>query len=291
AALATSFCFAVGIIFFTISGKMVGAQVTNRIRLVFALIYLLIVNVVLYRQPIPLSASSDRWIWLGLSGIIGLTLGDVFLFQSFIMLGARLGSLVFSLSPIFSAILAWVFFREELSLLQISGIVISLAGVAWVIMSNKNESDSQQGDMRRGIIFGLLGALSQSVGILLAKPGLTENFPAFSAGVIRMLAATVAIWILALFQRQAGDTVKTIREQPRALWFLAFGALFGPVLGVSASLLALQNAQVGVVSTLSSLFPIMVLPLSYYIFKERFGWQAWAGTALAIVGVAILFLS
>jgi drug/metabolite transporter (DMT)-like permease len=33
-----------------------------------------------------------------------------------------------------------------------------------------------------------------------------------------------------------------------------------------------------------------MLPISYLVFKERFGWQAVAGTFIAIGGVALLFL-
>ena len=37
--------------------------------------------------------------------------------------------------------------------------------------------------------------------------------------------------------------------------------------------------------------PVIVLPISYFVFKEKVGWQAIAGTLLAIVGVAVLFLA
>ena len=75
------------------------------------------------------------------------------------------------------------------------------------------------------------------------------------------------------------------------LVFMALGALIGPVLGVSASLLAVQHAEIGVASTLMALPPVIVLPISYFVFKEKVGWQAIAGTLLAIVGVAVLFLA
>jgi len=106
-----------------------------------------------------------------------------------------------------------------------------------------------------------------------------------------MLAATIFIWFWAVFQKQAGGTITEIRKQPQVLGFLALGALIGPVLGVSASLLAVQHAEIGVASTLMALPPVIVLPISYFVFKEKVGWQAIAGTLLAIVGVAVLFLS
>src|SRR5829696_1664056 len=72
AALATSFFFAMTALIFTQSGRMVGSQVTNRMRLTFALVYLVIINLILFREPLPFSAGNSRWLWLGLSGMIGL---------------------------------------------------------------------------------------------------------------------------------------------------------------------------------------------------------------------------
>ena len=77
---------------------------------------------------------------------------------------------------------------------------------------------------------------------------------------------------------QASLTITAIRQQPKSLHLLALGALIGLVLGVSASLLAVQHAEVGVASTLMALPPMIVLPISYFVFKEKIGWQALAGT-------------
>jgi drug/metabolite transporter (DMT)-like permease len=101
----------------------------------------------------------------------------------------------------------------------------------------------------------------------------------------------VALWLITLLQREAGKTIQTLKENPAALRLLALAALIGPVIGVSLSLLAVQNTVVGVASVLTSLSPIFMLPISYFYFKERLGWQAIAGTILAVVGVAILFLA
>src|SRR5690349_16262825 len=136
AALATSFFFAMTALIFTSAGRLVGSQVTNRIRLAFALAYLVILNLILFREPLPFTAESSRWIWLGLSGVIGLSLGDAFLFQSFISVGPRLGTLLLSLAPIFGSVIAWVFFGETLTVLQITGIVLALTGIAWVVTAH-----------------------------------------------------------------------------------------------------------------------------------------------------------
>ncbi len=291
AGLATSFFFALTAIIFTKTGHMIGSQVTNAVRLAFGLAFLMILNLILFGEPLPLSADSAHWIWLGLSGVIGLSLGDAFLFQSFVSIGARLGTLLLSLAPIFGSAIAWAFFGETLTPLQITGIVLALMGIGWVVMSHQEPENTPHGHTRLGVIFGILGALGQAVGLVLAKQGMTEGFSPFQANAIRMLAATVFILIWLVIQKQVVVTINAVRKQPASMGLLVLGALMGPVLGVSASLLAVQHAEVGVASTLMALPPVIILPISYFVFKEKVGWQALVGTLLAIAGVAVLFLA
>jgi len=96
---------------------------------------------------------------------------------------------------------------------------------------------------------------------------------------------------LAGFEGKATSTFTDLRGKPRIVGLIALGALLGPVLGVSSSLLAIQHAEIGVASTLMALTPVIILPISYFVFKEKIGWQALLGTALAISGVAVLFLA
>ncbi|HND92160.1 MAG TPA: DMT family transporter [Anaerolineales bacterium] len=291
AGLATSFFFAITAIIFASVGRMVGSQVTNRFRLLFALFYLVILNLILFHEPLPFSAGSPRWLWLSLSGVIGLSLGDAFLFRSYVAVGPRLGSLLLSLAPIFGSVIAWIFFGETLTALQILGILLALAGIGWVVTSHKEEANTPKGHTREGIIFGVLAGLGQAVGLVLSKQAMAGGFSPFQANAIRMLAAVIFTWAWTAVEGQISSTVETIRNHPKALQWIAFGAVIGPVLGVSSSLLAVQHAEIGVASTLMALPPVIVLPISYFVFKEKIGWQGIAGTFLAILGVAVLFLA
>lgn len=292
AALFTSICWSFSAIGFTKSSEEVGSLVTNRVRVLLALVALLLINAVLYGQPVPLQAGITRWTWLGISGVIGLSLGDAFLFQAYREIGPRLGLLLLSLAPIFGAAIAWIFFGQALSLLQTTGIVVTLAGIFWVVLVRPEEGNENVRRVTgRGILFGILAALGQATGLVFSQQGMAGNFSPFAGTLIRMIAAAATLWIVASFQRQAGTTVESMRRQPGVLGWIAFGALLGPVLGVSSSLLAVQHTGIGVASTLMALPPVFMLPISYFVFKERFGWQAIAGTLVAMAGVALLFLS
>ena len=290
AALGTSLAFSFGSVFLTLAGRRVGSMVLNRTRLLFAILFLSITHWVTLGTPIPFDADPQRWLWLGLSGIVGLVLGDMFLFQAFVWIGPRLSLLVMSLVPIIAAFQAWVFLGERMMWMQIVGVVITLTGVAWVVMEKNDLKKAENPNYARGILYGLLGAIGQASNLVLAKNGLGGEFSPISANIIRMISAAVVLWIVTFIQGQAKETVQTLVNNRRGLLFTMIGAVFGPFLGVSLSMLAIQRAQIGIASTLMALPPIFLLPISYVVFKERYGWGAIVGTFIAITGVAVLFL-
>lgn len=275
---------------FSNATSVLGSQVTNRLRVVLALIALIVINTVLYGKPIPFDAGLERWGWLTLSGVIGLALGDAFLFSSYRHIGPRLGLLLLSLAPVFSAVIAWGLFGETLTFMQMLGIAVTLGGISWVVLVRGEENGQSQHDWRKGILFGILAALGQAAGLVLSKQGMGDNFSPFAATLIRMIAAVASLWIVALFQGQAVKTVQTVIANPKGLRWAIFGAFFGPVFGVSASLLAVQHTAVGVASTIMALPPVVMLPISYFFYKEKLNWQSILGTLVAIGGVALLFL-
>ena len=77
-----------------------------------------------------------------------------------------------------------------------------------------------------------------------------EFSPPFQANAIRTLDAVIFVWMWTLFEGKITATFTALRQKPKVLGLLALGALVGPVLGVTASLLAVQHAEIGVASTL-----------------------------------------
>jgi drug/metabolite transporter (DMT)-like permease len=290
AALATSISFSFGSTFFTIGGRRVGSMVVNRIRLLLSLIFLSAINWILMGSPIPFQAGGERWFWLGLSGIVGLVIGDFFLFQAFVWIGPRLSMLMMSLTPVIAAVEAWILLGETITLGQAGGMVLTLTGIGWVVMGRQPRGNKTDKNYVRGILYGLGGALGQASGLVLAKNGLGGDFSPISANLIRMFTAAILLWLITFIQGEAKTTLAKVTSDHRGSLFILLGALAGPVVGVSFSMLAVQKADVGIASTLMALPPVFLLPISYFVFKERYGWGPIAGTLLAIAGVALLFL-
>ena len=294
AALGTALCFAFGSTLFTLAGRTLGARRVNQVRLLLAVLLIAIVHWLTFGHILPTNASAESISWLALSGIVGLVLGDMALLQAFVLVGPRISMLVMALAPLFSTIIAWLFLSETLDDKTLVGIVLVIVGVIAVVAERQKAGPSSIAVSGRayqiGLLFALGGSLGQAGGAVLSRLGLAEGLEPLSASLIRLGIAALALWLFALLRGQVGGTVAALRAQPRAGWRLAGGVVAGPVIGVWLSLVALQRTSVGIASTLMSMTPIFLIPISYVVFKERATRQAVIGTLIAFVGTVLLFL-
>lgn len=294
-AIVTVLCWTVSVQFFEAAAKRVGSTPVNIIRITTALvlfgIYLFFKNGYL----IPLDFPLEAWIFLSLSGVIGFFLGDICLFKALVELGPRIALLIFSLSAPVAALIGWTFLAETYVLHQWAGMLVTLSGVGLVIFEKKRpENHSQQRHQRvitlKGILFGIGAMLGQAVGYVLSKAGMqtdTGFLDAFAATEIRALAAFVCFVIFFTLTREWRRVVRAVKDT-RALVFTATGALIGPFLGVSLSLMALHYLSTGVASTFLSMTPVCIIPFSIFLHKEHVSIRAFAGAIIAVGGIWLL---
>ncbi len=290
AALATAFCWTASAVSFEAASKRVGSVPVNLLRLLAAVLFLTAFGLLFHGRALPLDAPPESWAWLSLSGLVGFTLGDLCLFRSFVLVGARRSLLLMCLAPPFTAMMGTLFLHENLSPLQMFGMALTIGGVAWTVLEGRREPDAEPAGRRQrawGIALAIGGALGQAGGLILSKQGMIGFDEPFGAAQIRVLAGTVG-FVVAFTFVGAWPRVAAATKDLRALALLTSGAVFGPFLGVSLSLLAVHNTEAGVASAIMSVTPILMLPIDHFR-GERVSVRAVAGTLLAVAGVAVLF--
>lgn len=274
---------------FESAGKRVGSVPVNLIRLGMALILHAGVSLLRRGAPIPVDASSHAWLWLSLSGIVGFCIGDLCLFRAFVVLGARLSVLMMALVPPITAILGRAFLGERMSRMDLVGMTVTLAGVAWVILERKRTESGHQRHPVSGILLGLGGATGQAVGLILSKYGMLE-YDALASTEIRVISGIVGFAIIFLFAGWWPRVFAAIKDRS-AMVRTGVGAFFGPFMGVSLSLLAVQHTASGVAATIMAIVPVLIIPPVILIYRERVSPRAIGGAALAVAGTVILFMS
>jgi drug/metabolite transporter (DMT)-like permease len=292
AALLTAVCWSFNSVVFTLAGKRVGSSAVNSLRLWVAFPALLLLHTVLFGTPFPFTIEPGRLFFLGISGLIGFVVGDAMLFESFLLIGPRLAMLLSLLVPVFGAILAWIWLHEALRPMEIVSIMVTIGGVAWVAAESapptEKSSTRPARKHRLGIWLAVGGAAGQALGLLFSRLGLEGDFSAISATLVRVGCAALALTIIGLFR---GDLIPHVvrMKDTTALLEIAAGSLTGPVLGVSLSLLAISRTEIGIASTLMSLTPVLLLPVSHLLFREKITARAVLGTLIALLGVILLF--
>ena len=293
AALTTAVCWAVSSLAFTRAGRRIGALALNLVRLGFALVFSAALALLLRGLPLPTDASATQWAWLSLSGLVGFVFGDLCLFRAFVLLGPRLALLIMATAPPMTAVLGWLVLGETLTPTAVAGMTLTLAGIAWVISARPAELPAVAGQepramsLRTGVWLGLGGALGQAGGLVLSKHGMGD-YDAFAATQVRIIAGVVgfaAVYTAVGFWPRFWAALRDRVAARQA----AFGALLGPFIGVSLSLVAVQNTDTGIAASIMATTPLLVIPLSAWIDREQIRWPDLAGAVLAILGVALLF--
>ena len=299
-ALITTFCWSLGIFPFTEAARRFGTGALNQYRLLLAWIFLTIIACSYYFvSPYTLATTPTfhNYLFLGLSGIVGFTIGDFCAFNSFKIVGPKLGSLYTTIAPCAALILGAIVLNEQINFIGIIGMLVTISGVIWLTLSKKDAADAKAHGFARdkaGIIFGVIGALCQGTGLVLTKLGfqktgeLTE-IPTLQAVWIRLLFAFTAAMLISIFSKNLITNSKIIfTNKNKGFGYMLAGTILGPVLGVSFSLIAITHLHVAEAQTIFALLPVMVLPLNYFFYKEKITLPSVLACITAVCGVFIL---
>lgn len=288
AALLAAVCWSFTSLLFSYAVRRLGSFTLNLVRITLAAIALCLLAFVFDGSGWLRSTPPRDLAILALSGWIGLTLGDWAYFKSMHLIGPRLSTLMMAMAPPMTVALGLPFLGERPGVPALLGMALTIGGIAWVVLE-RAQSKTPRGHRLQGITFGALGSLGQAVGLILSKQGMSGDISALSASSVRMAAATVAVWGLALATRR-GRNFSPLHDH-RTLQLATLGAsILGPVTGIWLSLVAVRHTQAGIAATLMATVPVLILPLVIFVQKERVSPRAALGAVVAVAGVAVIFL-
>lgn len=291
-----------------IASHRIGAQPLNLIRMGLSLILLSIFLAVVTGCPVPVGADFKTWFWLALSGLVGYVFGDFCLFNSYVIFGSKFGQLFMTLAPPVAGIAGWVMLGEKMSWHSWIAMAVTLSGIAISILAKDPDIESHRTRLKlklpmKGVLFGIGAGTGQGVGLVLSKIGLEHYALAlpestsasvvwampFAGTFIRAIFGFIGFFILLSLRRQLGDAGNALRNRD-GMRFALLATIFGPFIGVSLSLMAVEYAKAGIASTLMALTPVLIIIPYSLINKQKINLREVLGTLVTVVGVAMFFL-
>jgi drug/metabolite transporter (DMT)-like permease len=289
AALFTAFCWTATALAFESASLKVGSVAVNLIRLMLAMIFLSIFSYISRGYILPTDASSNAWLWLSVSGIIGFVIGDLFLFESYTIIGSRIAMLIMTMVPPMTAFLSWLVLGETLTFFNFIGMTLTIGGISLVILTRGNgQKMFSISHSLKGLSFAFLGAVGQAVGLVFSKIGM-GNYNAFAATQIRVITGIIGFAIVITLWKKwsnVGIAIKNINAMKR----IGIGSVFGPFLGVSFSLYAVQHTNAGIASTIMAIVPVLIIPPAFFIMKQKVTLKEVIGAIISVIGVALFFI-
>ena len=281
----------------------IGSMVTNVIRLALASVFLAALLWITLGHPYPVYADGKAWLWLGLSALVGYVFGDWCLFNCYLSIGARFGQLFMTLAPPMAAIAGWALLGETLSWKSILAMAVTLSGIAISILSRGEGHTVMLSLPLKGVLLGLGAGTGQGVGLVLSKigmqhyeaavpadaPAIMDTMLPFASTMIRALIGAAGFFLLLSLHKELPN-LKAAAHDRKGLTYALILTLFGPVLGVSLSLMAVQYTDAGIASTLMALTPVLILFPYALIYKQRIRPKEILGVVVSMAGVAMFFL-
>jgi len=280
-----------------------GSMTANVLRLTMAVVFLALLLWVTIGHPYPVYADGQAWMWLALSALVGYVFGDWCLFNCYLSIGARFGQLLMTLAPPMAAIAGWILLGESLSWKSLIAMVVTLTGIGISILSRGEGHTVQLTLPLKGILLGVGAGVGQGVGLVLSKIGMTHYAAAlpadvpsamgtmlpFASTMIRAVVGSLGFLALMAIQKDLGR-LKTAVHDPIGMRYALIMTLFGPVVGVSLSLMAVEYTNAGIASTLMALTPVLILIPYAFIYKQKIRPREILGVTVSMIGVALFFL-
>jgi drug/metabolite transporter (DMT)-like permease len=286
-------------VLFTTAGQRLGVTTVNLLRLPGAALCLGAVHLVLNGSIWPANLAWQDQVWIGLSGVVGLAIGDSALFKAFILVGPRRSMTMMALAPVATTVIAWSVLGEHLNLWAVIGIIVVIGGVMMATLG-KDEGVGEFGRLprqviRTGLLLAVIAALGQGVGSVLAKLGMTGSVTGaggvepLAATLIRLTWATVFYWLAVVPRFAVRQNLRRLRDR-RGVTALAGAILMGPFISVWISLVAIKNTEAGIAQVLLGTVPIFVILPAWLVYRDRPTALSLLGIVLAVGGGALLFL-
>jgi drug/metabolite transporter (DMT)-like permease len=296
-ALLTAVFWTITSLAFQQATRRAGSISVNIIRLLIALVIYAVISSFSRGMFLPFDASSHQWIWMSISGLIGFVFGDYFLLKSYEFISARITMLIMSLAAPLASIISWFVLGETMDALSLFAMFITLFGIVLVITEKKKLDDEKLGKKSRklqfsfspkGLIFAFLGTIGQATGLVLSKYGM-RDYNVFAATQIRIIAGAFGFIILVTFIKR-WPRVKEAVTDTVSMKFIMIGSIFGPFLGVYASLLAIKFTTIGIASTIMAIIPVLIIPPAILLYKEKVTVKEVIGAFIALGGIVLFFI-
>jgi drug/metabolite transporter (DMT)-like permease len=289
AALSAACLWAIASVVYGRLGERIPPLQLNLIKGIVAII-LLVLTILLSGELFPKIAPLPLSLLL-CSGIVGIGLGDTAFFATINTIGARRALLMGTLAPPIAVIASEIFLQEQLNLSAWYGILLTIAGVAWVVTERTPDlGDRMTTHLGRGIGLGVLTAITNATGTVFSRAAFADtNISPLWAALLRLSAGVLILLIWTSFLgRQNRILLCPEWKSSQVIFGIFFAAFCGTYLGIWLQQTALKFTAAGVASTLLQTSPVFIIPIAMWL-SEKITWRAIAGVAMAIAGTGLLF--
>jgi drug/metabolite transporter (DMT)-like permease len=226
--------------------------------------------------------------WLAGSGMVGFVLSDTAMFAALKHLGAARTAAMQCISPPVAVFCGWLFLAEALSGFALLGIGVTVVAVAGAMMLGPRDETRLGPHWSLGLLLAVVAAVANAIGIVMARQAFQQVD--IATGTIYRLIPAVLVLLIVVTSRGRRAGWEKLAEPPRRGIWLGVTAFFGSFVGMLFYGASIKFAPAGVAATLTSTYPIWLIPIAAGILKERITGGQILCTLVAVGGIGLIFL-
>jgi drug/metabolite transporter (DMT)-like permease len=251
------------------------------LRFAIGVVILGIATVLRHQFTIP---KKQELIYFSILGFLGITFHQWLQSTGLVTAQASTTAWIVATTPVFIAILSWIFLKERLSWLQISGIILAAVGVLLVVSKGKLNTLFGNSFGEPGDILIMISAPNWALFSILSRRGLHKH------KATQMMFYVMAIgWLFTTILFIASGNVSDIRN---LTWTSLIGVGF---LGIFCSGLAyiawydgLQAVPASQIGAFLYIEPLVAVLVAWVILGENILFITLAGGAIILMGVKLV---
>ena len=288
ASLGAAMIWACSLTLFTYFGKGIPAHTLNLFKNIIAVICLT-GSIMIFQPQLP--PDSYYWWTLGLSGVIGLSIGDTALFGALKRLGAQFTSVSQCIVPPMAAMVAFLWMGESLSFWETSGMLCATSAVAFILFFSRKDgtlvSKLRPGVLWSGLLMALIAAFSQTAAVVLIRENM-QNVDVLIGTLARTAPAMCILFLPAIINKKSSSKLKILLKDRKKLIGLTTAAFFGTFIGLLLMSTGAKYTKAGVTTALTATYPVWIIPLSAIFLKEKITFIKIFFTIMAVGGIGIM---
>ena len=276
---------------FKIIGNTISPYILNPLKNTIGTILFIITCIAVGNNPLLYELSTNEYILVIVSGVIGITIADVLFLLSLNILGTSRSSIINTIYSPMVILLAYFILGEQLQFIHIVGGGLIIGSIIFLSMDANQKTVE---NVTLGLVLGIIAYTLMALGIVIIKPILDKFSNSIDAQLwiilYRLIPGTILSYVTMSIMLSRTEIKKQLSS--KKIWpIILLGSFLGTYVGFAMWIIGMAKTTASIASILNQTSTIFIAFFGWLILKEKFSKKMMICFLVALVGAFIIIIN